>query len=183
MNLPTQPGVAFRPITAWPGYAVGDDGSVWSAKVTGGQGRIGTSWRTLRLGRAKGRGDYPTVQLHCQGVVLRFYVHGLVATAFLGPRPAGLQTRHRNGNPEDNRLKNLRYGTPKQNGRDAVLHGRHYQENKGKLKEAQVREIKRRLAAGGKQQDIAGAYGVGQMTVSDIKTGRTWDHLCEATDD
>lgn len=42
-------------------------------------------------------------------------VHHLVMEAFVGPRPDGLETRHLNNNPEDNRLENLAYGTRSQN--------------------------------------------------------------------
>jgi hypothetical protein len=39
-----------------------------------------------------------------------FYVHRLVAEAFLGPRPAGKETMHLNGDRTDNRVANLAYG-------------------------------------------------------------------------
>lgn len=37
--------------------------------------------------------------------------------------------RHLDDNPEDNRLENLAYGTPAENGADAVRHGRNVQAN------------------------------------------------------
>jgi hypothetical protein len=42
-------------------------------------------------------------------------VHLLVMLAFVGPRPDGQETLHRNENPADNRLINLRYGTRSEN--------------------------------------------------------------------
>lgn len=53
-------------------------------------------------------------------------VHALVALAFLGVRPEGLQVRHLNGNKLDNRSANLAYGTPSQNTQDNILHGTHW---------------------------------------------------------
>ena len=38
-------------------------------------------------------------------------VHALVLLAFVGPRPEGLEIRHLNGTPSDNRLTNLEYAT------------------------------------------------------------------------
>lgn len=42
-------------------------------------------------------------------------VHQLVMEAFVGPPPAGHEVLHRNHNPADNRLVNLRYGTRSEN--------------------------------------------------------------------
>jgi hypothetical protein len=52
-------------------------------------------------------------------------VHSLVAEAFIGPRPAGQQIRHLDGDPVNNHLGNLRYGTGAENARDQVRHGTH----------------------------------------------------------
>jgi hypothetical protein len=46
------------------------------------------------------------------------FVHQLVLEAFVGPRPAGLLVRHLNDNSADNRVENLRYGTPAENSQD-----------------------------------------------------------------
>jgi hypothetical protein len=53
------------------------------------------------------------------------YVHLLVAEAFIGPKPEGQQTRHRDGNPDNNQATNLHYGTRGDNQRDSVEHGTH----------------------------------------------------------
>lgn len=55
--------------------------------------------------------------------------HKLVLEAFVGPLPKGMVTRHLNGNHTDNRLENLAYGTPRENGLDTVRHGRHKRSN------------------------------------------------------
>lgn len=48
-----------------------------------------------------------------------------------------------------------------------------------KLDENQVREIKRRLAAGNRQVDIAEDFGVTQEMISRIKTGARWKNVQE----
>ncbi|QDF18387.1 HNH endonuclease [Gordonia phage LordFarquaad] len=53
----------------------------------------------------------------------REYVHRIVAAEFIGPCPDGLEVRHLNGNPADNRVANLAYGTRSRNVLDAVQHG------------------------------------------------------------
>ena len=43
------------------------------------------------------------------------FAHHLVAAAFLGPRPLGMQINHKNGIKTDNYFTNLEYVTPSQN--------------------------------------------------------------------
>lgn len=50
-------------------------------------------------------------------------VHKLVLLAFVGPAPDRHECCHNNGNPADNRLENLRWGTRRENILDAVRHG------------------------------------------------------------
>ncbi|RDB46163.1 NUMOD4 motif-containing HNH endonuclease [Tsukamurella tyrosinosolvens] len=52
-------------------------------------------------------------------------VHRLVMQAFVGEMPAGMVTRHLNGDQTDNRLVNLRYGSVAENALDSVGHGTH----------------------------------------------------------
>ena len=41
----------------------------------------------------------------------QFLVHDLVALAFIGPKPAGMQTCHNNDDKRNNIASNLRYDT------------------------------------------------------------------------
>jgi len=50
-------------------------------------------------------------------------VHKLVLLAFVGVAPAKHECRHLNGDPADNRLENLCWGTRSENINDAVRHG------------------------------------------------------------
>lgn len=55
--------------------------------------------------------------------VLDKFVHWVVAEAFLGPRPEGLQINHKNGRKTDNRAVNLEYVTRSENMQHAVRTG------------------------------------------------------------
>ena len=57
-------------------------------------------------------------------------VHQLVCESFYGPRPKGMEVRHLNDIPSDNRVQNLRWGTRSENGRDRVRNGIEWQSNK-----------------------------------------------------
>jgi hypothetical protein len=74
-------------------------------------------------GDAKG---YLRVQLSRYGKRRVIRVHRVVVAAFLGPRPAGLVTRHLDGDKHNNAVSNLVFGTGSENTHDSVAHGGHY---------------------------------------------------------
>lgn len=59
-----------------------------------------------------------------------YSVHVLVCEVFHGLRPEGMEVRHLNGNPADNRALNLAWGTRSENELDKVRHGTQYNVNK-----------------------------------------------------
>lgn len=52
-------------------------------------------------------------------------VHRLVLLAFVGPCPDGMEALHRDGNPANNLVENLHWGTKSENAQDQILHGVH----------------------------------------------------------
>lgn len=56
------------------------------------------------------------------------FLHRVVLSAFVGPRPDGMQACHGNGIRDDNRIANLRWDTPESNYADKVRHQRERQE-------------------------------------------------------
>ena len=105
-------GEIWKPIPGYEGlYEVSDRGQVRTF-------RRGANGRLLKPGRmpqghlsvALGRGNSQCV-------------HKLVLLAFVGPPPFRCECLHKNGNPSDNQLQNLRWGTRSENIKDAVKHG------------------------------------------------------------
>lgn len=80
------------------------------------------------------RTHYMKPQVHPRGGHLRLgalgYVHQLVARAFIGPCPPGLEVRHKDGNPANNHIDNLEYGTRADNMQDRLNHGNNPHRNK-----------------------------------------------------
>jgi uncharacterized protein (DUF433 family) len=66
---------------------------------------------------------YLQVGLSEDGQVTYKKVHALVLTAFVGPCPEGMESRHLNGDRQDNRLINLCWGTKLENAADKHRHG------------------------------------------------------------
>jgi HNH endonuclease/NUMOD4 motif-containing protein len=114
----------WRPIAGRAGYEVSDLGRVRSVD------RVVT---VMRRGRA--------VEARYKGVMLRLNpagngylnvnlgrcrsarVHSLVLKAFVGPRPAGYQAAHADGDKLNNAVANLRWATPEENNADKSRHG------------------------------------------------------------
>ena len=108
----------WREVAGYEGaYEVSNLGRVRS--LPGGQ-RHGI---VLKPGHS-GRG-YLSVSLCIAGVPRTFYIHHLVARAFIGPRPEGLDVCHSDGDFLDNRPQNLRYDTANGNMRDSIAQGTH----------------------------------------------------------
>lgn len=68
---------------------------------------------------------YFSLRLFKDGTKTRKNIHSLVVRSFRGPpTEKGLECRHLNGDPLDNRLENLVWGTSAENSADMVAHGR-----------------------------------------------------------
>lgn len=108
------------------------------------------------------------------GKVHKLYLHDMILTAFVGPRPMPKhEARHLNGRASDTRLDNLAWGTRQENIDDIRRHGT----RKTRFTEDQIREIKRRLAAKEHQRKIAKDFGVKQGYIANINIGRSWRHV------
>lgn len=121
--LPVVSGVTFRHIPSAPGYCVGDDGSYWTCRKRRGRKPSTMIEEWTRKAFGVGRGNYLLATLYSRGRKLSKPVHRLVLETFIGPPPEGCVCRHLNGNRQDNRLSNLRWGTPSENAEDRRMHG------------------------------------------------------------
>ena len=100
-------------------------------------------------------------------------VHQLIMLTFVGAPPEGQEVRHKNGDPTDNRLSNLEYGTRTENILDVFYQGKAWR----KLTIADVVKIRSDLSAGATVSRLAKQYHVSRITISRIKTGRSFSWL------
>lgn len=70
------------------------------------------------------------VNLFESGEVCRMLIHRIILLTFTGPCPPGMEVRHLNGIPDDNRLVNLVYGTHRENMLDINRYGVHHNTRK-----------------------------------------------------
>lgn len=109
----------------------------------------------------------------------RARVHVLMLEAFIGPRPQGHDGSHKNGVRTDNRLENLCWETSSDNHRRKLEHGtlQHGEKHKlAKLTWNKVADIRRRIAGGERQADLAREYGVTEQLVYLVKKHKAWLH-------
>lgn len=172
----------FVHLHGFPGYAVTRSGQVWSQRS--GQ------WRVLkpRCGVSEKYANnlpYLAVALYVDKRRFDRPVHKLILEAFRGPAPKGLLARHVNGKCQDNRLSNLRWGTPGANQRDRLRHGTDSRGEKGReavVSNAIAKRIRKDygpLRGQGKRgvptmAQIAKKYGLNPNTVSGIIAGRRY---------
>lgn len=119
----------WRPVVGWEGrYEVSDHGRVRSLDRT----VVRSDGRTMRIRgclmspSTGARTKHKHVNLRDDNVQHPRKVHRLVAEAFIGPIPDGMQVLHWNDIPDDNRVENLRIGTFSDNAYDKVRNGRHH---------------------------------------------------------
>lgn len=104
----------WKPVVGCEGfYEVSNEGRVRSSR-----GRISGGWMS---------GKYRMVSLGKAGPR---QVHVLVLEAFVGKRPEGMDGCHNDGDPGNNRVENLRWGTRSSNILDTVRHRTHYSASK-----------------------------------------------------
>ena len=101
-------------------------------------------------------------------------VHALVLLAFEGVAPSGHEVLHIDGDPANNCLSNLRYGTRSENNFDITRHGRR------KLTRDQVLYVKRRAVEGfayGELYQLALAWGGNPGLLWHVKNGNHYTRV------
>jgi hypothetical protein len=168
----------YRPIEGFPGYRVRSDGVVESSCCRHCRpSRTTEVWRPLKP-TPQHRGHFAVclvrgAQKHTRNV------HRLVLEAFAGPFPEGLECCHNDGDPANNRPENLRRDTRKANSEDSRRHGTLALGSRthAKLREEDVREIRRLKRAGVPMDRLTATFGVSRPNIEAIVYRRSWRHI------
>ena len=102
-------GVEVKTISGFPNYAISKDGRVWSnpRKHCNPAGK----WLIPGIGWY----GHLTFVLRKGGKSHSIGTHRLLLETYVGPCPKGKECRHLDGNPKNNNLENLTWGTEKEN--------------------------------------------------------------------
>lgn len=127
---------------------------------------------------------YPYINLYKNNKHYNKKIHHLVLEYFVGPRPMGMEACHLNDIKTDYRIKNLRWDTRSNNGRDAVKNNKRFKpENKGskhglsKLIEKDIIQIRQRHINGESGIKIAKDYKVSFSLIYKIIKKKLWQHV------
>lgn len=158
-------------------YAVTEDGRAFSYHQF--PGKPGPPFKMTLIDNGHG---YSKINLRRNGEVERGPVHRLVLRCFEGPIPTpDHEARHLNGDPKDNRIENLAWGTKKENMEDRDRHGRTPIGESvpgAKLTPGDVIDIREAYSESNHTiNDLADKYDAGYSTIRAILTGRTWSHV------
>lgn len=127
------PVATWKPIPGWEGfYEASDFGEVRSVeRMIPYRGGFERWHRGCVLKHKFLRTGHHVVDLQKCGFIRTVGVHRLVLMTFVPSPDCRLLACHDNGNPDDNRLSNLYWGTISQNAHDKRRHGTNFQVNKG----------------------------------------------------
>jgi hypothetical protein len=148
MDLPLDPSEPI-PIDFLPGYSINRLGDLFGP-------RFGTRRKLATYINPKG--GHVCITL-CGAT---HFIHCLLLTVFVSPRPEGLVCRHLDGNPLNNNLSNLSWGTPRENYDDVIKHG----VSKRPPSAEDIFAIKFLRNLGLFQQQITDVIGIPRPTVS-----------------
>ena len=150
----------WRDVPGYEGrYSVSDHGRVMSFQRGNGK----TSGEVMR--QRIDKNGRPIVGLWKNRKRRIVRVSTLVASAFIGPCPDGLEVCHNDGDEGNNAVGNLRYDTHKNNCLDRIQHGTQFRPAR-KLSPNAIRAIRVLVERGARQRDVCKAFGVSQATVS-----------------
>jgi len=150
-----------------PGFLVGNYGSI-----------IGRSGKLITP-TCKDR-KYLVVVYRVSGANYSVGIHVLVATAFIGTKPEGMEVAHADNNTHNNEWTNLRWTTHRDNMLDKVKHNtvQHGERNGNrKLNDADVEMIRLLAASGQSYPAIARQFSITRQNVGFIVRRQTWTHL------
>ncbi len=177
----------ITPIAGFSGYWIDPEGNVYSGMEQRSPGGHAQGFKTVihnhPIRQMKPTVTYgrKVVALYRGGKMFMRRVHILVLEAFRGPRPfIGAVTRHLDGNPLNNHIENLKWGTQAENIADRDQQGRtargqHH--GKSKLTDDAIRDIRSRKLYRGLFTLLAKQYEISITHASRIWHGEGWEHV------
>jgi hypothetical protein len=168
----------WKDIPNWNNYQASSYGKIRSKDRRVQYKKVYSRFYESRILKGWLQEGYYFVELNEDGRCKQLAVHTIICETFYGPRPEGYVCRHLNDIKIDNHVKNLCWGTQKENVHDAIknnLWNNHYYTYNSKDLTLQV--IKEIRESKETQRVLAKRYKISQPMVCYIKTGKAWSHL------
>lgn len=157
----------WRKVPDWPEYEVSNYGQVKRNRPNG--------VNNLKPWLFHG---YPMVALCINGQRKNFFVHTLVARAFLGPKPTGFHVHHKDFNKLNNNIHNIEYILASEHrkmdghNKPPVRWGN--PPTNAKLTYEAARKIRRLAKDGWMTHIIAGAFKVSRSNIQRVLANKHW---------
>lgn len=152
----------WKVIPTYPNYEVSNLGEVR---------RVGST-KPLKLSTKQGKFPYQRAHLCQDGKAKYILVHRLVLEAFVGPCPEGHQCLHLDSNPRNNKLDNLKWGTPEEN--HSTINRNGERNGRAKLTKQDVAFIR---SYTGPLKDLTKLFNVSYKYITNIRARTTWKHV------
>lgn len=183
VNQPSET-TEYKRMSGFSNYLIGSDGTVWSRNKSRRSAtpfiHDSTVWWPVKLSVLGGR-KYFYPQNGGDETKIAKRVSIAVIEAFTGPRPEPyLECRHLNGNPKDNRISNLLWGTPDENQMDRVRHGttnRGERQGMSRLTSEDVKTIRREVESGTSVLSLSKRFDVSRTYIRSIADKKAWSWL------
>lgn len=121
------------------------------------------------------RNGYYVVALCRKHVVSVYYVHRIVACAFLDSRDIRETVNHKDGNKANNSVENLEYATYSENNQHAYDTGLH-SKKKRRLTPKEIKRI-RIEAKKYSRYELSLKYHVSKSSIDNLLSGKTWKNI------
>ena len=165
-----------------PSYRVTKCGRVFS---DGGMKKRKCGWKELKQTILKAS-NRPVVSIHLSSQQKLMRVCRLVLETYKGLPPEGMECCHLDGNPQNNHIDNLYWGTPKQNTDDRERHGKtikgensHFTDLTNEQAEELIRDIEKYKGVHGYRITLAKKHNVSIRMIKHIVHGDSWGWLKE----
>ena len=168
----------WEAIPGFNGYEASTDGAVRSWLLPGGC--LGARRCSPHELVQHPSGPYVRVNARVAGKNVPLLVHRAVLFAFRGLPGSKQESRHLDGDPLNNQVENLSWGTKAENEADKERHGTAHIGSRGmrrKLRTEDVKNIRRKLASGDSLASLGREFSVTWQSIQAIKDGRSWKHV------
>lgn len=155
----------MREIENYPEYFINKSGNVYSSKSD------------KYLKPIKKNTGYLYVFLYNYNGMKKHYIHLLVLNAFKGKKTNGHESRHLDGNNQNNCVDNLEWGTKQDNANDKRMHGTMpipHESKFTKLKPGDIPLIRELYKKDYSYCKIGKLFGTSHTTIRKIICGQRW---------